>query len=72
MVASDGTSQPADLVRVGSFNIVADGDFLRLDDGRLYPYPRQPKDALRQTARAFAATGRGLAPAVRYSSASAR
>jgi len=65
VVGDDGVNRRADLVRIGSFSLLADDRFLHLDQGRLYAYSRQPGRKLEQTARAFAATTtEGLGPAV--------
>ena len=50
VVRPDGESVESEVVRLGVFNAVADGKFLRYQDGRLAELPRQP--AGRHTAAA--------------------
>lgn len=42
VLLNDGTQQPMDVVRVGVFNIVADGKYLRYDGSALSELARQP------------------------------
>lgn len=52
VVRPDGTPVESEIVRLGVFNAVADGKFLRYENGRLAELPRQP--AGRHTAAASA------------------
>ncbi len=64
VVGADGVNRSAKLVRIGSFSLLSEGRFLRLDEGRLFAYSRQPGAELQQRVRAFGSATGGMAPAV--------
>ncbi len=62
VVAVDGVEHEREVVRIGVFNAIADGEFLRLDDttGKLVELARQPATRHRNTAKTFAAAQSGV------------
>lgn len=64
VVGVDGVEGEREVVRIGVFNAISGGNFLRLDDntGKLVELARQPQPRHRATARAFAAAQSGLNP----------
>jgi biopolymer transport protein ExbB len=66
VVVADGTSQPREVLRVGTFSAYAQGDFLRYvpETGEMLLLSRQPSARLRNEARDFALQGEGVAPVV--------
>jgi len=64
VVAVDGVEREREVVRVGVFNAISDGEYLRLDDttGKLVELARQPAAWHVATAKAFAAAQSGTHP----------
>lgn len=64
VVGVDGVEGEREVVRIGVFNAISGGNFLRLDDhtGKLVELARQPQPRHLATARAFAAAQGGLNP----------
>ncbi len=64
VVGVDGIERDREVVRVGVFNAISDGEYLRLDDdtGKLVELARQPAARHLATARSFAAAQSGLNP----------
>ena len=42
VVSADGSTEARDVVRVGSFNLISDGKYLKFENGRVSELPRQP------------------------------
>jgi len=55
IIAADGSSKQANVIRIGAFSAIADGKFLRYDSekGKLIELARQPEGRLIATAEAF-------------------
>ena len=66
VVAADGTAQQQRVSRVGSFNVVSAGSFLRYQPatGKLEELPRQPSARYRQMATRLEQAGPGSVPMV--------
>jgi biopolymer transport protein ExbB len=64
VVAVDGVEHEREVVRIGVFNAISDGEYLRLDDttGKLVELARQPAARHLATAKAFAAAQSGISP----------
>ncbi len=64
VVAADGTETRREVVRVGVFDAVTDGRFLRYlpETGQLLVLPRQPARRYREMAKALQAARRGRVP----------
>jgi biopolymer transport protein ExbB len=66
VVAADGSEQQQNIIRVGSFNVVSAGRFLRYQaaTGKLEELPRQPSARYRRMATALEQAGSGSVPMV--------
>ena len=66
VIAADGSAQQQRITRVGSFNAVANGKFLRYlpETGKLEALPKQPPARYRRMAAALEQTGSGSVPMV--------
>ncbi len=66
VVAADGTQRRATVTRVGTFNAVSDGRFLRLlsESAQLSELPRQPASSYQRIAAGFEQAQGGLVPMV--------
>jgi biopolymer transport protein ExbB len=66
VVAADGGEQQQNITRVGSFNVVSTGRFLRYQTatGKLEELPRQPSARYRRMASALEQAGSGSVPMV--------
>ena len=66
VIAADGSAQQQRITRVGSFNAVSNGKFLRHlpETGMLEELPRQPSARYRRMAAALEQTGSGSVPMV--------
>ncbi len=42
VVSADGAQETRDVVRVGAFNLISDGKYLKFENGRVTELPRQP------------------------------
>ena len=64
VITADGTAQPAQVLRVGTFSAYREGDFLRYvpETGELLVLSRQPAARYRSAAREFAGVSDGMAP----------
>jgi biopolymer transport protein ExbB len=64
VVSAHGNESEQEVVRVGVFNVISGGEYLRLDDdtGKLVELARQPAQRYLKTAEKFAATTSGKAP----------
>ena len=64
VVGVDGVESEREVVRIGVFNAITDGDYLRLDDntGKLVELARPPAARHRATAKSFFAAQSGLNP----------
>ncbi|MEM7283424.1 MAG: MotA/TolQ/ExbB proton channel family protein [Pseudomonadota bacterium] len=45
VVSADGSTETRDVVRVGAFNLISDGKYLKFEGGRVTELPRQPGQA---------------------------
>lgn len=61
VILNNGDQVPLDIVRVGAFNLVADGKYIQYDtdDGSLVELPRQPAGRFTNTAAALGNAGPG-------------
>jgi biopolymer transport protein ExbB len=66
VIAADGSTQQQRITRVGSFNAVSNGKFLRYlpETGKLEALPKQPPARYRRMAAALEQTGSGSVPMV--------
>lgn len=66
VIAADGSAQQQRITRVGSFNAVSNGKFLRYlpETGKLEALPKQPPARYRRMAAALEQTGSGSVPMV--------
>ncbi len=64
VIGADGSEGVRDVVRVGVFNVISQGEYLRLDDqtGKLVELGRQPSARHLSTAASFASAQSGMAP----------
>ncbi len=64
VVAASGTEGEGEVIRIGVFNAISNGEYLRLDEdtGKLVELARQPAPRHLSTARAFAAAKDGKMP----------
>lgn len=65
VVGADGRRRQTEVVRIGPFTAMADGEYLVLDEqARLVALPRQPGGAAQRLARSFPRAREGLAEAL--------
>ncbi|MCU7959045.1 MAG: MotA/TolQ/ExbB proton channel family protein [gamma proteobacterium symbiont of Bathyaustriella thionipta] len=64
VIMPDGHQQTVPLIRLGSFSITHNGNFLRFDRQHLYQPSRQPDASVVQIARSFGEQQQGMAEAV--------
>ena len=56
---ANGEKVEKDVVRVGAFNLVADGEYLKFEDGQIKGLPRQPESQYVAGAEALSTAGSG-------------
>ena len=62
VIGADGQRAPREVVRVGTFNLIGDGAYLRYvpETSNIIELPRQPQDRFVETASALAGSSAGL------------
>ncbi|MCG8315697.1 MAG: MotA/TolQ/ExbB proton channel family protein, partial [Pseudomonadales bacterium] len=62
VIGSDGQALHKDVIRLGSFNLISDGEYLQFipETGKLIPYAKQPPNHFQKTGVNFQETTQGL------------